>query len=162
MLCAEVEYPKELAAFKERDAQRATDRKHARLQAWEQRGRSSAVDDTGAGYASFSHVLQLRPDIIKIDRSLIAKLTTDPARRSLVTALVLLALDLDACVTAEGVETPSELETIATLGVDQVQGYLLARPTSDSERWRRWWTRNWLYPSLGVDVGRTNPVIGRY
>ncbi|HVE64357.1 MAG TPA: EAL domain-containing protein [Mycobacteriales bacterium] len=109
-----------------------------------ERGVRLAVDDTGAGYASFNHVLQLRPDIIKIDRSLIAKITSDPARRSLVTALVLLALDLDASVTAEGVETPSELETLAALGVDDVQGYLLARPSADPARWQRWWTRNWL------------------
>lgn len=50
---------------------------------------------------------------------------------------------------AEGVETPSELETIATLGVDHVQGYLLARPTTDSARWQQWWTRDWLYASSG-------------
>ncbi|MCU1677505.1 MAG: hypothetical protein JWM93_2263, partial [Frankiales bacterium] len=88
-----------------------------------------AVDDTGAGYASLSHVLQLRPDVIKIDRSLITDLAMDGARRSLVTALVLLAFDLGALVTAEGVETPAELETLALLGVDNAQGYLLGKPT---------------------------------
>ena len=111
------------------------------------RGLRLAVDDTGAGYASLSHVLQLRPDIIKIDRSLVTRITSDPARRSLVTALVLLALDLGASVSAEGVETPCELETIASLGVDAAQGYLLARPTADREHWAAWWTRNWLRPT---------------
>jgi EAL domain-containing protein (putative c-di-GMP-specific phosphodiesterase class I) len=81
------------------------------------------VDDTGAGYSSLSHVLQLRPDIIKIDRSLITHVDPDAARRSLVTSLVLLALDLEARVTAEGVETPSELNVLANLGVDYGQGY---------------------------------------
>lgn len=119
---------------------------HAALGPLRKRGLRLAIDDTGAGYASLAHVLRLRPDIIKIDRSLITTITSDPARRSLVTALVLLALDLDAEVTAEGVETPSELETIATLGVDCVQGYLLARPTTDPVLWRTWWTRNWLQP----------------
>ncbi len=103
-----------------------------------ERGARLAIDDTGAGYASFNHVLQLRPDIIKIDRSLIADLTEDPARRSLVTALVLLALDLDATVVAEGVETASELTTLGALGVDYAQGYLLARPSTDRLRWERW------------------------
>jgi PAS domain S-box-containing protein len=106
-----------------------------------------AVDDTGAGFASLNHVLQLRPDIIKIDRSLVSNITGDPARRGVVTSLVLLALDLGATVTAEGVETPSELETLGTMGADHVQGYLLARPTTDRARWARWWNRNWLYPT---------------
>jgi EAL domain-containing protein (putative c-di-GMP-specific phosphodiesterase class I) len=61
-----------------------------------------------------------------------------------VTALVLLALDLDASVTAEGIETPAELETLAALGVDCAQGYLLARPSTEPDRWRRWYHRNWL------------------
>jgi EAL domain-containing protein (putative c-di-GMP-specific phosphodiesterase class I) len=108
-----------------------------------ERGLRLAVDDTGAGYASFSHVLQLRPDIIKIDRSLVSNVTTDPARRSLLTALVLLALDLGATVTAEGVEDRSELETLAALGVDEAQGYFLARPTTDPVRWARWSERTW-------------------
>ncbi len=123
-----------------------------------ERGVRLAVDDTGAGYASFNHVLQLRPDIIKIDRSLIVKITSDAARRSLVTALVLLALELDASVTAEGVETPSELETLATLGVDDVQGYLLAHPTADPARWQRWWTRNWLVPDTTASPLYAHPA----
>ncbi|MCW2573263.1 MAG: hypothetical protein JWO88_3321 [Frankiales bacterium] len=110
-----------------------------------------AVDDTGAGFASLNHVLQLRPDIIKIDRSLVSNVTSDPARRSIITSLVLLALDLGATVTAEGVETPSELETLATMGADHVQGYLLARPTTDRSRWSKWWTRNWIYP-VAIDL----------
>lgn len=128
---------------------------HTALAPLRERGVRLAVDDTGAGYASLTHVLQLRPDIIKVDRSLIAKVTSDPARRSLVTALVLLALDLDASVTAEGVETPSELETLGALGVDHVQGYLLARPTTDTGRWQPWWTRNWLYPADKTSVSST-------
>jgi EAL domain-containing protein (putative c-di-GMP-specific phosphodiesterase class I) len=100
-----------------------------------------AIDDTGAGYASFNHVLQLRPDIIKLDRGLVTGLDSDPARRSLVTALVLLALEIGATVTGEGVETPGQLESLATLGVDQAQGYLLARPTLDRDAWAAWWAQ---------------------
>jgi PAS domain S-box-containing protein len=107
-----------------------------------------AVDDTGAGYASLHHVVQLRPDIIKIDRSLVAHVTTDAARRSVITSLVLLALDLGASVTAEGVETPSELQTIGTMGADHAQGYLIARPSTDRAVWSRWWDRNWMEPPL--------------
>lgn len=112
-----------------------------------ERGVRLAVDDTGAGYASLHHVLQLRPDIIKVDRSLVSHVTSDAARRSVITSLVLLALDLGASVTAEGVETPSELETIASMGADHVQGYLLARPTTDRTRWSGWWDRDWFQSS---------------
>jgi PAS domain S-box-containing protein len=119
----------------------------AALSPLRERGIRLAVDDTGAGYASLNHVLQLRPDIIKLDRSLVSHVTSDAARRSVITSLVLLALDLGSSVTAEGVETPSELETIGALGADHVQGYLLARPTIDRARWSRWWDRDWLYPT---------------
>lgn len=94
-----------------------------------------AVDDTGAGYASLAHVLRLKPDIIKLDRSLVSGIDSDGARRTLVTALVLLALDTGAVVTAEGVETPAELEAVAALGVDHAQGYLIARPSIDLSAW---------------------------
>ena len=103
-----------------------------------------AIDDTGAGYASLSHVLRLNPDIIKLDRDLITNLHADRARRSLVTALVLLALDVGAAVTGEGVESRGQLETLADLGVDHAQGYLLARPTTDAARWQEWWNRRQL------------------
>lgn len=116
---------------------------HSSLSPLRARGLRLAVDDTGAGYASFSHVLKLRPDIIKLDRSLIAGLPDDPARRSLVTALALLSLDLEATLTAEGVESLEELRTLAGLGVDHVQGFLLARPTTDPREWASWASRTW-------------------
>ena len=102
-----------------------------------------AVDDAGAGYASFAHVLQLRPDVIKLDRSLIAGIGTDPARRALVTAIVLLGLELGASLTGEGVETPAELSTLAELGVNHAQGYLLARPSSQPSDWLSWRSLRW-------------------
>lgn len=112
------------------------------------RGVRIAIDDTGAGFASFSHVLQIRPDIIKIDRALIQGATSDPARRAIITSIMLLAVELQAQVTAEGIETPMELETLATLGADCGQGYLLARPSTERDVWNGWHERNWLYGSL--------------
>ena len=109
-----------------------------------ERGVRLAVDDTGAGYSSFAHVLRLRPDVIKMDRSLLADIDHDAARRAFVTAVVLMALELGARVTAEGVETAAELDTLATLGVDTVQGYLLARPSTEPAVWARWAERDWL------------------
>lgn len=103
-----------------------------------------AVDDTGAGYASFHHILNLRPDIIKIDRSLIADIDRDVGRRSFITAIMLLALDLGAAVTAEGIERPEELDALTTLGVDHGQGYLICRPSTDMHDWEEWRSARWI------------------
>jgi PAS domain S-box-containing protein len=108
------------------------------------RGVRVSIDDTGAGYASFSHVLQLKPDSIKIDRSWLSEIEHDPARRALCTAALLLAESLDALVIAEGVETTGQLAAITSLGITHAQGYLLARPSSDPDDWARWqqpWTQ---------------------
>ncbi len=109
-----------------------------------ERGMRVAVDDTGSGYSSFSHVLQLRPDVIKLDRSMILDIATDPARRAFVTAVVLLALELDATITAEGVETRDQLETAIVLGIDHAQGALLARPDTSAVTWQSWEGRRWV------------------
>ena len=65
-----------------------------------------SIDDAGAGYASLHHIVELRPDFIKVDRSLVDGLADDHARRVAVSAFVLLSLDLGATVVAEGVEAP--------------------------------------------------------
>jgi EAL domain-containing protein (putative c-di-GMP-specific phosphodiesterase class I)/AmiR/NasT family two-component response regulator len=87
-----------------------------------------AVDDTGAGYAGLQHILELVPDILKLDLQLIRGIDADPIRRALTSALVNFAAELGAGVIAEGIETPAELATLQSLGVDWGQGYLFARP----------------------------------
>jgi PAS domain S-box-containing protein len=117
---------------------------NAAIGALRKRGVRLAVDDTGAGYSSLTHVIELRPDILKLDRALITDLDTDRARRVLVTALVLLALEVGASVTGEGIETPQQLNTLTTLGVDHGQGYLFEPPTLDPTRWDDWPRTSWL------------------
>lgn len=68
-----------------------------------------AADDAGAGYASFTQLLRLRPDINKIDGELIAGIDDDPVKRALATALHSLASELHAKLVAEAVETPNQL-----------------------------------------------------
>lgn len=88
-----------------------------------------AVDDAGAGFASFCHILRLKPDIIKLDQSITRGITDNPAQRALAAALVLFALEVGSMtITAEGVETAEDLRTVSTLGVDSAQGYYMARP----------------------------------
>jgi EAL domain-containing protein (putative c-di-GMP-specific phosphodiesterase class I) len=111
-----------------------------------------AIDDAGAGYASLKHVIELEPDIIKVDRSIIDGLAADRARRSVVGAFVLLALDMGATVIAEGIETAEDLEAIRDLGVDAAQGYLFARPTTDRSAIATWQSNGIALPrSAGVD-----------
>jgi PAS domain S-box-containing protein len=91
-----------------------------------------AVDDAGAGFASLRHIIELRPDIVKVDRSLVAGIDADPARQALLAGLRHFA-DSQACsLIAEGVETMAELATLVTLGVRTGQGYLLGRPAPAS------------------------------
>jgi PAS domain S-box-containing protein len=94
-------------------------------------GARLAVDDAGAGYASMQHILRLRPDIIKLDRGIVADLDHDVARRALVTAMAGFAASLNMTVVAEGVETGEELTALRTAGIGHAQGYLLARPSFD-------------------------------
>jgi PAS domain S-box-containing protein len=134
---------------------------HAALAPLRERGMRLAVDDTGAGYASFAHVLRLRPDEVKLDRSLVAGIDEDAARRAVVTAIVILALELGAAVTGEGVETPEELDTLCSLGVDHAQGYHLGRPDLAETTWRSWASRTWTVgfsPHTDPQASRTDPA----
>jgi EAL domain-containing protein (putative c-di-GMP-specific phosphodiesterase class I) len=93
-----------------------------------QRGLRLAVDDAGAGHASFKHVLDLRPDLIKLDMSLTRDIHCDPARRALAEALTRYGRAMGSEIVAEGVETDLELEALRQIGVTKAQGYLLGRP----------------------------------
>jgi EAL domain-containing protein (putative c-di-GMP-specific phosphodiesterase class I) len=92
------------------------------------RGARVAIDDAGAGYASFQHILRLRPDFIKLDLQLTRGIDADPARRALAAALVTFGRDIGARLIAEGVERREELEALAALGFAAAQGYYLGRP----------------------------------
>ncbi|MEO6712939.1 MAG: EAL domain-containing protein [Mycobacteriales bacterium] len=100
----------------------------AALRPLREAGLRLAVDDAGAGFASLQHILRLAADFIKLDRSLVAGIQTDPARQALARALLRFAGDTNSLVVAEGVETEDELAALKALGVRYVQGYLLGRP----------------------------------
>lgn len=89
-----------------------------------------AIDDAGTGYAGLSALLALRPDIVKLDRELVAGIHHDPVRRALVEMLGDLLGRMDAWLLAEGIEEQGELEVLAELEVPLAQGWLLGRPTA--------------------------------
>ena len=87
-----------------------------------------AVDDMGAGYSGLRQITTVRPSYLKLDRSLVKDIDTDPDRGALIAALLGYARQTGGHLVAEGVETEAELETLLALGVELVQGYYLARP----------------------------------
>ena len=91
-------------------------------------GAGLSVDDTGAGFASLRHILDLAPDYVKLDISLCRGIDRDPARRALASALVSFTRDVGIVLVAEGIETEDERATLTDLGVQYGQGFLLGRP----------------------------------
>jgi len=87
-----------------------------------------AVDDAGAGVANFRHLVELRPDFVKLDMSLVRGVNADPIRQALVVGLLHFARVSSRLVIAEGIETEAERRTLQALGVGLGQGYLLGRP----------------------------------
>lgn len=87
-----------------------------------------ALDDFGSGYSSLGYLKRLRVGTLKIDRTLIGGLESDPQGRAIVGSMVALAHELRMRVVAEGVESQAQLDILARMGCDEVQGYLLARP----------------------------------
>jgi EAL domain-containing protein (putative c-di-GMP-specific phosphodiesterase class I) len=90
-----------------------------------------AVDDAGAGYASFTLIAALRPSIIKIDREIVSGIRLDDAKQALVEAFVSFGRRIGAHLVAEGIETRSDLATLVELGVEFGQGYLIGKPDAD-------------------------------
>ena len=111
-----------------------------RLQGWPVATTMLAIDDVGAGYSSMSHVLQLHPHFIKIDRSLVHRAHRDPNKLAVLRGLVGFARQCGVTSLAEGVETSEELNALRSVGVDLVQGYLLARPGEGWPEPRHWRT----------------------
>src|SRR4051812_33077200 len=106
------------------------DRLAQRLEPLRGRGARIAVDDAGAGYSGLQQVMRIQPDIIKLDRSLVANVDTDPAKAALIDSFVRFARRTGAQICAEGIETPEELKVLADLDVTYGQGFGLARPAA--------------------------------
>jgi EAL domain-containing protein (putative c-di-GMP-specific phosphodiesterase class I) len=90
-------------------------------------GARLAIDDAGSGYSSLQHIVQLDPDIVKVDRAF-AQVDVDQSKHNAVRALISLANSMHATVVVEGVETEGERRELQRMGATHAQGYLLGRP----------------------------------
>jgi EAL domain-containing protein (putative c-di-GMP-specific phosphodiesterase class I) len=97
-------------------------------QALRKRGALIALDDAGSGYSGLQQMATVRPQIVKLDRALVADADADPVRMALAEMLGEFAGRIDAWLLAEGLETAAELAAFARLGVPLAQGWLLGRP----------------------------------
>jgi diguanylate cyclase (GGDEF)-like protein len=93
-------------------------------------GFTLALDDFGTGYSSLSHLRQLPLHKVKIDRSFVRDLRTDPRSLTVLEGIVRLCRSLRLTTVAEGVETADQFEALLKIGVDEFQGFLFARPQS--------------------------------
>ncbi len=91
-------------------------------------GAKVALDDFGAGYTSFSYLKEFTTDLLKIDGSFIVNMNQHPANIAIVEAIVSLAKNLGMKVIAEWAEDNATVQTLTEIGVDYVQGYVVARP----------------------------------
>lgn len=96
-------------------------------------GARLAVDDTGAGISSLTHIVKLAPDVIKLDRFLTTGIDVDPVRRALAGALVSFARETGAEVVAEGIENDGQLAALRQLGITFGQGYHIGKPAPLSQ-----------------------------
>ncbi|BBK32515.1 EAL domain-containing protein (putative c-di-GMP-specific phosphodiesterase class I) [Stella humosa] len=106
------------------------DRDHLRriLRFYRDAGFRVALDDVGAGFAGLNMLLEVQPDVIKIDMELIRGIDRDRYRQSVVGHLIGIARDVGAMSVAEGIETEAEMDWVVNAGVDLLQGFYLGRP----------------------------------
>ncbi|MFL5894116.1 MAG: EAL domain-containing protein [Thermoleophilaceae bacterium] len=119
------------------------------LDALRARGARVAVDDAGAGYAGLQQLMRVAPDLIKLDRSLVQSVDSDPAKQALVDSFVRFGRRTGAQVVAEGIETEDELRTLADLDVSYGQGYFLSKPGPAWPSISPWISEKLLHRSLG-------------
>jgi len=92
-----------------------------------------ALDDVGLGQSNYKMILDVKPEIFKLDRYLVSGAWSDPHRQVILDSLARMVRRLEARAVAEGVETKEELVAVEAAGIDLIQGYFFAHPGTRSE-----------------------------
>jgi EAL domain-containing protein (putative c-di-GMP-specific phosphodiesterase class I) len=112
---------------------RAPDRTEPTLHELRELGLKVAIDDFGAGHSSLARLRELPVDVLKVDRSFLADVPTDPNAGAMLTAVLRLAEALGMDAVAEGVETPAQRQFLVAEGWRLAQGFALGRPVPAAE-----------------------------
>ncbi len=104
----------------------------SRLDLLRARGARIAVDDAGAGYAGLQQLIRIKPEILKIDRSLVHGVDSDPSKRALLESFARFASTTGTAICGEGVETAAEMRILTKVDMTYAQGFVLAQPAA---RW---------------------------
>ncbi|MDX1525409.1 MAG: EAL domain-containing protein [Pseudidiomarina maritima] len=116
--------------FEVTESEQIIDKNHLQriFSSYSKRGFKTAIDDYGSGYARMDWLVDLRPDILKLDMQLIRDIEQHPDKQKMVKQVVQQCLLQGTQVLAEGIETRAELDCILALGIHLVQGYYFAKP----------------------------------
>lgn len=127
---AAVGFPTDRLIFEFTENEEMVDSAHVAsiVETYRRMGFSTAIDDFGAGHAGIALLSRFQTDIVKLDMDLIRGLDASMPRRMIVEGLVKMFARMNIAVVAEGIETPAEFDTLRSIGVRFMQGYLLARP----------------------------------
>lgn len=132
----QLEFDPKNIVFEVVETESAKDQEHLKsiLTYYRNQGYKIALDDVGEGHSNLNMLIELRPDIIKVDRNIIQNIHEDTFKQSVYKALSAVAKDNGIAILAEGIETPYELEVIESLGVDYMQGYYFCKPQAEPIR----------------------------
>lgn len=132
----QLEFDPKNIIFEVVETESVKDKNHLKniLSYYREQGFEIALDDVGEGYSGLNMLINLKPNIIKIDREIIQNIDKDELKQSTYKALYTLARENGIKILAEGVETSFELEMIQKIGVDYLQGYYFGRPQAEPVR----------------------------
>nr|AYQ71502.1 EAL domain-containing protein [Cohnella candidum] len=99
------------------------------LDHYRSQGYEIAIDDAGAGYSSLQAIVELKPDYIKLDKSLVQNADRDEMKLQMLRTFVRFSKRMRIRTVAEGIETPEELQLVRKMGIDFGQGFLIGRPS---------------------------------
>lgn len=130
----EFSFPTDRLMFEVTEGERVEDPQHlvGIFNEYRRQGFTTAIDDFGSGYSGLNLLATFQPHVLKLDMDLTRDIANHSARQAIVAGVLLVAERLGITVVAEGVETQSECDCLAEMGVRYIQGYLFAKPAFES------------------------------